>query len=201
MEASCQAAYDQDDFDTHSWFKLYPPDAEIATNNERQPIFCEECKRNVGSERTEGKLHLRKIQTDSPISLTSEGDLLLRNDFVRKFKIFENDSDYSFRAVSTPDGKLAWSVVDCAPVASRLNVRRGFCTSCGNATKSDQLPEVEETYILSNDRCFFLSPDLPRLPCFSRGVIEWLIDTSECLSLDDFKPIELVLETPSGSRD
>ncbi len=192
MESSCSVEYDQNDLDSYPLLKFYPQQVELIRNKERTPIYCGECGRKVGLTRS-GSL---AIPSDAaipcgPVATTPEGDLLLRDDLVDQIKAYDGNEGLLLVAVYGPSNKGIWFEVESAPTALRFGTREGFCSECGNAIKTDVLPEVDETYRDEIKRNFVLSPDRPKLPCFTKNLANWLLASSSSISWADFKPISL----------
>ncbi|QDV47327.1 hypothetical protein Enr13x_72360 [Stieleria neptunia] len=191
MESSCRAVYDGNDFASHALFKLFPQDAQLIQHEQRMPLYCEECGRGIGCERARSlSLDSDTISPTCLIAITTEGDLLLRDDLVEEIKRVDSLDEVQFDAVDAPSSSKKWRSVVQAPVALRVGARNGFCQRCGGAIKSDALPEIDETYSSQIMRNFMLSPDRPRLPCFSKALADWLVESSACVTWDQFKPIK-----------
>lgn len=189
MESSCQVAYEQSDIDSHELFKLYPPDVELEHSEQPQAQPCEECGRII--DRRVGSLTWAPdaVVPDCAVAMARSGDLILRDDLVQQLQGTMDLNGIELDAVANPIGSANWSVVLSAPVATRVGHRLGFCHSCGNAVKSEGLPEVDEAYSGSANRRLILSPDRPSLPCFRKDLAQWVIDASTGIGWEHFKPV------------
>lgn len=190
MESSCQVTYDQNDFESHAFFKLYPPDIELVDNEQRTSRSCEECGRTIGCDRHSPLTWAKDVVVPKcAVAMTTAGDLLLRDDLVEQIRRLDGLNAIQLDAAGVSNGTAKWFIVMRAPVTLRVGTRVGFCQTCGGAEKSDALPEVDETYSGDTKQNFILSPDQPSLPCFSTELVRWLIDVSSCLSWEHFKPV------------
>jgi len=191
MESSCVVAYDHSDIDSHRLFKLYPPDVKLTCTVERMTNYCDECGRNVGSDANGMLAFDDKAIIPCAVAMSTDGDLLIHRDLVDQIEARNDPSEYLFENVESTKLMNLWSVVKHAPIASRIGGRAGFCNACGGAMKCDCLPDVDETYLLESNQDFILSPDRPALPCFSKDLATWLIDTCTEITWEQFKPINI----------
>ncbi|MCO8122147.1 hypothetical protein NHH03_10390 [Stieleria sp. TO1_6] len=190
MEASCQVVYEDADIESHALFKLYPPKCVLECIENRKPIHCDECGKIAGFERLETSTFTTgNVDSDTPVAITEHGDLVLRNDLVDQIESIDGLRDMHLAPIDHIQNFTRWSILLSAPTAGSSGTRVGYCHKCGGAIKTEMLPEVDETYTTNFRRDFMISPDRPGLPCFSKSLAKWLIDSSPRLSWDDFKPI------------
>ena len=190
MEATCVVEYEQEDFEASEYVKYYPQTVELIGGTSRKAIHCTECSKINGYKR-DGELVIFPSTNvdDYPILSTDRLDLILREDLVDQIQVHNNLKNFLLRPVEISSTSSNWMEVIEGPTASLVGKRTGFCSNCNNAVTTNQLPEIDEKYKCTDNLDFFLSPNLPAGPCFSKKLSRWLLEVSPKTTWAHFKPI------------